>query len=80
MTFNGGPFDAFVAKVNPSGTALDYAGYIGGSGLDFANAVAVAPAGNADVPGFTDSTEATFPETAGPNRTYNVRSIDAFLV
>ena len=31
LTVNGG-FDAFVAKVNPSGTVLDYAGYIGGSG------------------------------------------------
>ena len=35
LTYNGGtsnfPDDAFVAKVNPAGTALVYAGYIGGA-------------------------------------------------
>ena len=35
LTHNGGDRDAFVAKVNPSGTALDYASYIGGSDFDF---------------------------------------------
>ena len=30
LTFNGGSVDAFVAKVNPSGTELEYCGYIGG--------------------------------------------------
>jgi hypothetical protein len=32
LSFNGGYRDAFVAKVNPSGTALVYAGFLGGSG------------------------------------------------
>ena len=31
LTYNGPFSDAFVAKVNSLGTALDYAGYIGGS-------------------------------------------------
>jgi hypothetical protein len=31
LTHNGDT-DAFVAKVNPAGTALVYAGYIGGTG------------------------------------------------
>ena len=68
LTFNGGPFsggDAFVAKVNPSGTALLYAGYIGGSGLEFGQGIAVDSAGNAYVTGRTGSTEATFPVTVG---------------
>ena len=33
LTHNGG-YDAFVAKVNAAGTALDLRGYIGGSGDD----------------------------------------------
>ena len=31
LSFNGGAYDAFVAKLDPSGTVLEYAGYIGGS-------------------------------------------------
>ena len=30
LTWNGGPSDAFVAKVNAAGSALVYCGYIGG--------------------------------------------------
>ncbi len=80
-TFNG-PLngdDAFVAKVNPAGTALVYCGYIGGSADDIALGVAVDSAGNAYVTGFTASTEATFPVTAGPDLTYNGGAADAFV-
>jgi len=41
LTYNGGTFDAFVAKVNAAGTALTYAGYIGGSGSDQGVGIAV---------------------------------------
>jgi hypothetical protein len=77
LTYNGGT-DAFVAKVNASGTALVYAGYIGGSGNDYGNGIAVDSAGNAYVTGYTDSTQATFPETVGPDLTYNGNT-DAFV-
>jgi hypothetical protein len=70
LTQNGGD-DAFVAKVAPSGASLTYAGYIGGSGLDEAYAVAVHGTGGAYVTGYTASTEATFPEAVGPDLTYN---------
>jgi len=76
-TYNGGgatwPFsgDAFVAKVNSAGTELLYCGYIGGSGNDCGNGVAVDGAGNAHVTGWTDSTEQTFPVKIGPDMTYN---------
>ena len=40
LTFGGGN-DAFVAKVKADGTALVYAGYIGGADDDFATAIAV---------------------------------------
>ena len=77
LTFNGGE-DAFVAKVNASGTALVYAGYIGGIGDDLGAGIAVDGSGNAYIAGQTDSTQATFPVTVGPDLTYN-GLIDAFV-
>jgi Beta-propeller repeat len=55
--------DAFVAKLNASGTALIYATYLGGSGADFGRAIAIDSAGNAYVTGKTQS--ANFPTTSG---------------
>jgi hypothetical protein len=71
--------DAFVAKVKADGTGLVYAGYIGGSGYDQGMAIAVDSAGNAYVTGWTDSTQATFPVTVGPDLTYNGEDYDAFV-
>jgi len=71
LTFNRGSMDAFVAKLNASGTALDYCGYIGGSGDDYGYGIAVDPSGNAYVTGYTSSTESTFPVTVGPDLTHN---------
>jgi len=71
LSFNRGTMDAFVAKVNAAGTALDYCGFIGGSGDDYAYAVAVDPSGNAYVTGYTSSTESTFPVKIGPDLTQN---------
>lgn len=77
--FNGGPNDAFVAKVDPSGRRLVYAGYIGGSGDDGALNVAVDRSGAAYVAGTTESTEATFPVRKGPDTTYGGGPRDAFV-
>ena len=71
LTFNRGSMDAFVAKLNASGTALDYCGYIGGSGDDYGYGIAVDPSGNAYVTGYTSSTESTFPVAVGPELTQN---------
>ncbi len=62
-TFNGGTEDAFVAKLNPLGTALVYATYMGGDGWDSGQDVATDAAGNAYVFGYTLST--SFPVTPG---------------
>ena len=78
LTHNGSQ-DAFVAKVNPAGTALLYSGYIGGSGADQGNGIAVDGSGNAYVTGYTGSTEGTFPVTVGPDLTYNGGANDAFV-
>ncbi len=70
LTHNGGA-DGFVAKVNASGTSLTYCGYIGGSGTDYGFGIAVDGAGDACAVGQTDSTEATFPATVGPDLAHN---------
>jgi len=67
----GGLGDAFVAKIDASGTALDYCGYIGGSSSDWGYGIDVDDAGSAYVTGHTSSTEATFPVNLGPDLTYN---------
>ena len=80
LTFNGGSDgDAFVAKVNPLGAALDYAGYVGGAGGDFGSGIAVDSTGHAYVTGRTGSSEATFPVTVGPDLTFNGGLRDAFV-
>lgn len=52
---NGGGVDAFVAKLNATGTTLDYATYIGGRGDDRAAGIAVDSLGQAYVTGATSS-------------------------
>jgi hypothetical protein len=59
----GGVEDVFVTKLNPSGSALDYSTYVGGSNLDEAYGIALDTAGNAYVTGGTNS--ADFPTTPG---------------
>jgi len=84
LTYNGSakppaPWgDAFVAKVEPSGTRLIYCGYIGGSGGDLAWRVTVDASGQALVAGTTESSETTFPVKGGPDLTHN-GGYDAFV-
>jgi len=79
LSYNGGLYDAFVAKVDADGTVLDYCGYIGGSGSDFGYGIAVDPLGNAYITGYTSSFEDTFPVTEGPDLASNGGFYDAFV-
>ncbi len=54
-------YDAFVTKLSASGTNLVYSTFLGGEKNDVANHIAVDPAGNAYVTGWTVSTN--FPNT-----------------
>jgi hypothetical protein len=54
---NVGASDAFVAKVSPSGTSLIYSTYLGGSGADMAQAIAVDGTGNVYLAGYTYSSD-----------------------
>jgi hypothetical protein len=73
-TCNG---DAFVAKINSSGSALVYSTYLGGSSEDGATAIAVDSAGDAYVTGGTESTD--FPTTGGVVQTTGSVFGDAFV-
>jgi hypothetical protein len=58
-----GTGNAFVAKLNPTGSALVYSTYLGGSSIDIGDGIAVDSSGNAYVTGVTGSIN--FP-TANP--------------
>jgi hypothetical protein len=75
--FGGGPYDGFVAKLSPEGAALAYATYLGGSGDDFCEGIAVDDAGQAHVTGWTESTD--FPTTPGALQPASGGSSDAFV-
>ncbi|MDP2659856.1 MAG: SBBP repeat-containing protein [Dehalococcoidia bacterium] len=76
-SFNGGQ-DAFVAKLNPAGSALVYATFLGGSGADQGYAIAVEGSGAAYVTGLTGPSD--FPTTPGAYDTsFNGGSNDAFV-
>jgi uncharacterized repeat protein (TIGR01451 family) len=68
-------FDAWVAKINPAGDALDYSTYLGGSADDIALGIAVDSAGNAYVTGQTASTD--FPVLNSTQKPKG--AIDAFV-
>jgi hypothetical protein len=69
--------DAFVAKLNPEGTALVYSTVFGGSGTESARAVAVDGRGNAYLTGFTSS--ADFPTVNPIQPNYGGGAHDAFV-
>jgi hypothetical protein len=74
-THNGGD-DAFVTKLNPSGSARIYSTFLGGSSADRGFSIAVDVGGNAYVTGETDSSG--FPTTTGAfDRSKD--GIDAFV-
>jgi Beta-propeller repeat len=72
----GGSSDAFVTKLNATGSALVYSTYLGGSGNDEARAIAVDSQGNAYVTGVTAS--ANFPRV-NPFQTALSGTNDAFV-
>ena len=75
-TFGGGD-DAFVSKLNSSGSALIYSTYLGGSDIDLGRGLAVDSSGNAYLTGATLSSN--FPITSGALQTTFVGFGDAFV-
>jgi hypothetical protein len=69
--------NAFVAKLNPTGSALVYSTYLGGSSSDQISGIAVDSSGNAYVTGVTKS--ANFPITPGAFQTSLEAAFNAFV-
>ncbi|MCI0392718.1 MAG: SBBP repeat-containing protein [Acidobacteria bacterium] len=74
---NGGGFDTFVLKLNPSGNGVVYGTWLGGSSLEVARSVVVDEDGNAYVAGFTQSRN--FPNTTGAAQQSNGGLTDGFI-
>jgi hypothetical protein len=75
---NRGHTDGFVLKLDPTGTAVVYSTYIGGSNNDEGRGIAIDAAGNAYVTGFTSSTD--FPTTADALQRTKRPNQEAFLL
>jgi hypothetical protein len=76
-TFGGSGTDAFVVKVDASGSELLYCSYLGGTDEDVGYGIAVDGSANAYVTGVTYSVD--FPVTAGALKTTYAGAGDAFL-
>src|SRR5206468_1993499 len=77
-TTSNGSFDAFVTKLNSTGSALVYSTFLGGSNNDFGDALAIDAAGNAYVSGGTQSPE--FPTTPSAFDTVFNGTSESFLI
>jgi RHS repeat-associated protein len=76
QTSNQGGDDGFLVKLNSSGTAEVLGTYVGGSGADQSNAVALDSSGNIYIAGQTASSN--FPVTSGAYQTTLGGGTDAF--
>ncbi len=78
VTHAGGIADAFVTRLNLTGTALQYSTFLGGSDFDYARAVALDSHGEARIGGVTSSID--FPVTPGAiQASYGGGSTDGFM-
>jgi hypothetical protein len=77
LTFNG-RMDAFVARLDATGSKLVFSTFLGGSSADFAAALALTGTGEVVVSGFTQSRN--FPTTGGAYSTSSPGNGDAFVV
>ena len=71
-----GVSDAFVAEINPAGSALVYCSFLGGNDFDWASGIAVDSSGRAYVAGYTSSVN--FPTVGGTQANFG-GLYDAFV-
>src|SRR5262249_31663390 len=64
----GSNADAFVTKLNPAGAALVYSTYLGGSGIESGDGIAVDASGNAYAVGETSSPDFPTANALQPNK------------
>jgi len=76
-SYGGDLADAFVAKINASGSALVYATYLGGNGNDGITDIAVDTSGSVYATGVTYSTN--YPTKTAPQAEFKGGAFDAFV-
>ena len=74
---SSGQYDMFVTKLNPTGSALAYSTFLGGTQVDDGESISVDAGGNAYAQGFTSSTD--FPTTPGAFDTTHNGTFDTTL-
>lgn len=77
QTSLAGSIDTFVTKLNASGSDLIYSTYLGGSGTEYGDGIALDAVGEAYIIGQTDSTN--FPVTPGAFQTSLRGKVNAFV-
>jgi hypothetical protein len=77
---HGGETDAFAAKISPDGSRLVFSTYIGGSGDDYAYALALDSGGHLYVAGETQSTDFPMSKSGNSIQKSNNGDQDAFLI
>ncbi|MBI1195771.1 MAG: tandem-95 repeat protein [Gammaproteobacteria bacterium] len=78
QTAMAGDEDAFITKLDPSGTSVLYSTYLGGNNHDEAYGISVDASGNAYLSGHTRSS--TFPVSASAYQSALAGNEDAFLI
>jgi len=77
QTQPGGQSDAFVAKINPAGSAVEWATYFGGNGSELSTDIETDPSGGVLIAGSSNSTD--FPGTANAFQQSRVGLGDGFI-
>ncbi|MBX7056327.1 MAG: SBBP repeat-containing protein [Pyrinomonadaceae bacterium] len=77
-TTHNGSYDAYLAKLNSTGSTLVYSTLIGGSNIDYGEGVAVGPTGDAYITGYTNFATLNFPTTPGAFDQTNNDSANGF--
>ncbi|MCF6159086.1 MAG: hypothetical protein E3K32_11070 [wastewater metagenome] len=72
-------FDAFVTKIDATGSSLQYSTYLGGSGDDMCYAIAADSSGNAYVTGTTNSTDFPMSNALYESKIGSYYYFDAFV-
>ncbi len=67
-TLGGGPTDAFVMKLDPSGSAILFSTFFGGAGSDYGESIAADAAGNAYLGGTSEANVSTTTGAFQPTR------------
>jgi hypothetical protein len=76
---HNGLIDAFVSRLNPTGSALLYSTFLGGNGNDYGEGLALDSSGNVYVTGSTEDRTVDLPTTPEAFQPFHNGSFDTFI-